>query len=416
MASPSTTRLVVIALAACILPTAIGSAQARRQKTPAAGPSGSSAVKTSSARRSWDEKLSWYAFTAEVSGGESPVLDSLTQLLDSGVSPNTKDRHGNTALHAAAAGGAAGVVRYLLGRGADVNGRDKLGRTPLMITASLGGGAPFGNADLPVWGMLWTEPMCDSEGSPAVLRFARQAMNWYETARRHRETLLLLLASGADVNAVDGEGRGALDFAARSGLTDFDDLIRRTDKVTGQLTCALKREDAPALRGFRLGMTLAEALNRFRSLPLPERNSCGRRSLNFSVWDESVPSLAKAFEEFDGVRGLRLSFLDDRLAYVRVTYERGAGGRTPSEFRTATAKKLSLPDAWRPLSEFAAEQTHVIGCDGFKIMAGYRDGPYAELYDTAAVQTLLGRRAAEEDKRRREEEVERERRRKSYKP
>jgi hypothetical protein len=101
---------------------------------------------------------------------------------------------------------------------------------------------------------------------------------------------------------------------------------------------------------------------------------------------------------------------------VRVTYERGAGGRTPGEFRTATAKKLSLPDAWRPLSVFAAEQTHVIGCDGFKIMAGYRDGPYAELYDTPAVQTLLGRRAAEEDRRRREEEVERERRRKSYKP
>lgn len=129
-----------------------------------------------------------------------------------------------------------------------------------------------------------------------------------------------------------------------------------------------------------------------------------------------VASFASVPAEFEGVIGLRLSFLDDRLAYVRVTYERGSGGATPAEFRVATLSRLSLPGVWRPLAELNAEQAHVIGCDGFKVMAGYRDGPYVELYDTAAVWTLLDRRAEEEDRRRREEEVERERRKKSYKP
>lgn len=113
---------------------------------------------------------------------------------------------------------------------------------------------------------------------------------------------------------------------------------------------------------------------------------------------------------------MRLSFLDDRLAYVRVTYERGSGGGTLTEFRAATLSRLSLPVAWRPLAEFHAEQAHVIGCDGFKAMAGYRDGPYVELYDTAAAAKLLARRAAEEDVRRCEEEAERERRKKNFKP
>jgi hypothetical protein len=419
MESPLTTRLALLTLTACLLqpPPSIQAQYGwRRSQAPtAAGPRGSAAVKASPARRSWGENPSWYAFTAEVTGDDSPVLDSLVQLLDSGISPDAKDKYGNAALHAAATGGSAEVARYLLLRGAAVNGRDGLGRTPLMISASLST-TPFAHTDMPVWAMLWTEPTCDSEGSPVTLRFAREALDWYKAAKRHREIMVLLLAAGADVNAVDGERRNVFDYAARSGLTDFDDLIRRSGKLSGQPACTLKPGEAPTLRGFRLGMTLGEALNRFRSFPLPERNSCGRRSLDFSVWGVPAASLARTPEEFDGVRGLRLSFLDDRLAYVRMTYEHGTGGRTPAEFRAATLSKLSLPSVWRPVSGFDMEQTHVVGCDGFKVMAGYRDGPYVELYDTAAAQTLLSRRATEQDRRRRGEDVERERRRKSFKP
>jgi Ankyrin repeats (many copies) len=419
MGSPFTTRLALFAVATCLLPSPAGvpaqTARRRAQPQTTVGARGS-AAKASPALQSWDENRSWFDFTAEVTGGNSPVLDSLRQLLDSGLSPNAKDKYGNTALHAAATAGAAPVVRYLLSRGADPDARDSSGRTPLMLSASLGGMDPFKESSLPVWSLLWAEPMCDSEGSPAVLRFARQALDWYELAKKQRETLRLLLDAGADVNAVDGEGRGVLDYAVLSGLTDFDDLIRRSGKLAGQPTCALTTGQAPALRGFRLGMALGEALARFRAFNLPARNSCGRLSLDFNVWDAPVDSFARVPAEFDGVIGLKLAFLDDRLAYVRVIYEKGTGGRTPAEFRATTIERLSLPGRWRPLSEFSMEQTQVIGCDGFKVMAGYRGGPYVELYDTAAAQTLLQRRAAEEERRRREEETEQERRRKSYKP
>jgi len=44
---------------------------------------------------------------------------------------------GSTALHAAVVSGQAGIVKFLLERGADVNAKTKLGWTPLMMARGI---------------------------------------------------------------------------------------------------------------------------------------------------------------------------------------------------------------------------------------------------------------------------------------
>lgn len=58
-----------------------------------------------------------------------------TFLLDKGAAISAKDYRKRTALHLAAEGGIAEMVKMLIGKGADVTSIDKLGRTPLHYAA-----------------------------------------------------------------------------------------------------------------------------------------------------------------------------------------------------------------------------------------------------------------------------------------
>jgi hypothetical protein len=58
----------------------------------------------------------------------------------------------------------------------------------------------------------------------------------------------------------------------------------------------------------------------------------------------------------------------------------------------------------------------VIGCDGFKVVAGIDHGAYVELHDVAAVQEMLRRKVEDDARRKREDERERERRRRVFRP
>ena len=53
-----------------------------------------------------------------------------------GADPHATDDDGNTLLHHAAYGGNAAILRTLLGRGLDVNARNRLGYTPLIQAAT----------------------------------------------------------------------------------------------------------------------------------------------------------------------------------------------------------------------------------------------------------------------------------------
>jgi Ankyrin repeats (many copies) len=413
MPSAPEIRRRVLALALCVL-SAVSPvlAQAIRPQPPPPDilPAGERQI----AQRAWESNPDWSRYISTVVG-DTVVKDELKALIDSGLSVNAKDRHGRTALHLAALFGQVELFLYLASRGSlDLNATDAEGHTPLMIAAGLGG-FDFKGMTSP-WERFWTEPLCRPEayGTPS---YTEELTRWFALWQAERTLMLFLLGAGADVNAVDKKGRTALDYAALVGLTDFEQLIRQTGRLREQSVCALKLAESPMLRGFKLGMSLREVTARFHKFIMPEANSCGRLNLEFTEGRGTLKNLALKPEELTDVSRLRLTFVDERLAYLRVTYTRESSPFNPSEFRAALSSLLSLPGKWRATGGGDNwDQAYVIGCDGFKVMAGYLAGPYVELHDVEALRTLLQRKVDEEGKERREAEQERERRKREFKP
>jgi ankyrin repeat protein len=393
-------------------PDSSGVAGTRRQPTPNVIPPANPA---NPALRAWESSPDWMRYVSAIIG-DTAVKGELKALLDSGLGVNTQDRSGRTALHMAAALGQVELARYLIARGADINATDAEGRTPLMIATSFGGFDSFKGMTSP-WESFWTEPLCRPEADRTANRHNEEVMQWYAMWQAERPMALLLLGAGADINAVTREGRTALDYAAMSGLTDFYELIRRTGRVRNESECALKLTESPALRGFKLGMRLREVTARFHRFTMPEKDSCGRLNLDFNEARRALSGLALNPRELAGISRLRLTFVDERLAYIRVTYARESSLSNPQEFRAALSASLSLPGKWRVTGGGDNwDHAHVVGCDGFKVMAGYLVGPYVELHDVEALRTLLGRKADEEVRQRRETQREQERRKREFKP
>jgi hypothetical protein len=308
------------------------------------------------------------------------------------------------------------LARYLIARGADINATDAEGRTPLMIAVSLGGFDSFKGMTSP-WERFWTDPLCRIDSERAATRQNEDVMQWYALWQAERPMVLFLLGTGADVNTATREGQTILDYAAMGGLTDFDELIRQTGRLRNESGCTLKLTGSPVLRGFKLGMSLREVTARFRRFTMPETDSCGRLNLDFNEEWSSLSGLALSPREMTGISRLRLTFVDERLAYIRMTYARESAVSNPQEFRAALSTSLSITGKWRATGGGDNwDHAHVIGCDGFKVMAGYLVGPYVELHDVEALRKVLGRKTDEEARRRRETEREQERRRREFKP
>lgn len=150
---------------------------------------------------------------------------------------------------------------------------------------------------------------------------------------------------------------------------------------------------------------------------MPQADPCGRLTFSIDSGFGRPRGFARRPEELDGVRSLRLSFLDGRLTYVRVTYEGGAGWNSVGEYLASVSGPLGLPSSWHKTEDGTVViYAHVVGCDGFKVVAGFHHGPYVELHETAAAQAALRRKIEYDARREREAEEERERQRRTFKP
>ena len=208
-------------------------------------------------------------------------------------------------------------------------------------------------------------------------------------------------------------------------------------------TCTLGINEAPELRGFRMGMTQAAALARFPGVTAGKPDKFGLSRLRLSIIDSSAllklsakskgvePDLTVGpdeggafvldsahFSALKGVRTLTMRFIDGRLSYLEVTYDDSIKWDSIEQFVETVATNLKLPHDWKTPAESDGGQDKELRCEGFVLSAnnGVRteinSGPELILQDLAAWEAMSKKQNNLADKAKREDEE----KRKAFKP
>ena len=169
----------------------------------------------------------------------SGAVDAARALLDSGASVECADAFGDTALHLAAFCGHLEVIALLLAAGASVVALSGDGRTPLAVAleeghagvvqtlvdavAATAGGA---GGDYPSKDSLPGRAPPDASFAAGVAHYNALVGHLGDAAfAGDARGVFALVASGADVNGMDGDGFSALHRAAAGGSLAVIELL-----------------------------------------------------------------------------------------------------------------------------------------------------------------------------------------------
>jgi hypothetical protein len=169
----------------------------------------------------------------------------------------------------------------------------------------------------------------------------------------------------------------------------------------GRDRCKLTVAEAPAIRGFSLGMPMAQAVARFESVKAPKSDEFGVAALD--IFPKQV---ASANPVYDGVKRIFIYFVDEKLSVLSVMYEAKEKWKNEGEYLDAVRESLGLKGGWsfdmsRNL-ESAPTFFHSMECEGFVVRAGLSgrsaQEPFIVLEDLAAREKVVERKAAKEKK------------------
>lgn len=162
--------------------------------------------------------------------------------------------------------------------------------------------------------------------------------------------------------------------------------------------CTLKTNQAPELRGFRLGMTVEQVKTRFPFVRIIDSGEFDFYK-TARVTDENL----KAIDSFRGVQSVRLTFLDDRIISIVFGYDSSIEWKSDEQFSTRVGEMLKLPNAWQTGMSGYNRQ---LECDGFHVRTSQNQ---INLANIAEIENLE-RRQREQIEKRKEE------RRQTFKP
>jgi hypothetical protein len=126
-----------------------------------------------------------------------------------------------------------------------------------------------------------------------------------------------------------------------------------------QTACTLTAESAPEVRGLRLGTPLSRLRERFPGARFGE----DRFGLVAASLDRSVLQSGENATAFQGVSGVYLWFVDERLRKFEVKYLNSIHWETNDQFAARVSEALKLPVAW----EGSGDGPKEMPCVGFKI-------------------------------------------------
>jgi hypothetical protein len=155
--------------------------------------------------------------------------------------------------------------------------------------------------------------------------------------------------------------------------------------------CTVKHSDLPAiqeLRGFRLGMTMAEVLARSPKSAIKPADHFGFTTVD--IFPDYAPGIDKS--TYDGVRTVSIELLDGRVSSLWIGYDKSFKWQTLDEFTVGMTAALKLPNGWR--SRF---RNRVMDCADFSLaVVPVGDSPSIKLVDDAARELLDKRKTAAE--------------------
>ncbi|XP_028409086.1 transient receptor potential cation channel subfamily A member 1 homolog [Dendronephthya gigantea] len=128
--------------------------------------------------------------------------DFVESLIKNGASINTADKHGQTVFHEVSRSWHTDVAKFLIDHGADVNQSDKFGRSPLHVASAV---------DYSEMVEFLIQNGCDHT---VATKGENQCPLHYAAKNDAINSIRMLLAYGADINARDHKNRTPLQVAA----------------------------------------------------------------------------------------------------------------------------------------------------------------------------------------------------------
>ena len=296
-------------------------------------------------------------------------------MLKAGCPVDVVDSKGRSALHFAAAEGSnAGMIKEMLSTGCDIDATDNDGMTPLHLAALHG----KTEAALELIRLGAKKAIISAEiGTPLLLA----------VLAGHVSTVKALLKAGCPVDAVKGDGRSILHYAAVSDNTEVirevlstgncDINVVDSDGATPLHMAAVNGFDEAALELIRLGADKAITVGRWGT-PLHQAALLGRASTVKALLNAGCP--VDAVKDSMGASVLHFAASGGDITIIEELVRRGCDvngtdseGQTPLDY----AAQLGRDEVVSRLVRYGADISSIGGTMGGPVLAAARRGQWS---------------------------------------